>query len=238
MADPSNPTSASAAAAPPGGPATAGAFDTLLGAHALSGGLDRPVAGRTGVVLTPVAGRCVLNLRAHPERSLPTMIDTVQAALGLALPTAVFGSAYNVARTLRALWIGPGDWLLTCAEGDRAGLETGLRQAREGISGALTDIGHGQAILNLTGARTLDVLAQGCGLDLHRSVFTEGHCAMTELARLRVLIDRVPVRPAPTGGSYDIYVARSYASSLWHFVTTAAIEYGYRVDAGQETSAD
>lgn len=209
----------------------AGAFDTLIAAHAKSGGLDRPVAGRTGVVLTPVTGRCIFNLRAHAGASPSSMIDAVNAALGLALPTAVFGSAYNKARTLRALWIGPGEWLLACAQSDRTHIEARLEQARDGIPSALTEVGHGHAILNLTGPRTLDVLAQGCGLDLHRSVFTEGHCAMTELARLQVLIDRVPVRPAPTGGSYDIHVGRSYASSLWHFITTAATEYGYRVEA-------
>jgi hypothetical protein len=51
---------------------------------------------------------------------------------------------------------------------------------------------------------------------------------MTGLARMRVLIDHLPLS-APRGGSFDVYVARSYAASLWHFATTAAGEFGYRV---------
>ena len=47
---------------------------------------------------------------------------------------------------------------------------------------------------------------------------------MTAFAWMRVVIHRLP-----RGGGYDVYAARSYAESLWHFVTVAAMEYGYRV---------
>ena len=47
---------------------------------------------------------------------------------------------------------------------------------------------------------------------------------MTALARMRVVIHRLP-----QAGGYDVYVARSFAGSLWQWVTVAALEFGYRV---------
>lgn len=184
------------------------------GAHRVIGG-----DGRTArVVIAPVEGRAVLNLRTVPQPG-PGVFTSV---VGLELPTTAGRSATAADGTVHALWTGPGDWLIACPDAGRPSLETRLRAALEGMSGALTDVGHGFVVLNLSGPSAVDVLAQGCGLDLDPSVFIEGACAMTAMARMRVVIHRLP-----RGGGYDVYVARSYAESLWHFLTMAATEYGY-----------
>ncbi len=198
------------------------AFATALKDHAVAGA-DRVVGGdgtTSRVVLTPVEGRAVLNLRTVPK----PVRDTFAVVLGLKLPTVAWLSAADADGRVHALWTGPGDWLITCAESARPELETRLRAALEGMTGALTDVGHGFAVLNVSGPAAVDVLAQGCGIDLDPSVFTEGACAMTALARMRVVIHRLP-----RGGGYDVYVARSFADSLWQFVKVAAMEFGYRV---------
>lgn len=207
-----------------------GAFAAALAdAHALDGE-QHLIKGHAGVVLTPVPDRAVLNLRlaAGVPTGMAEVMATVRSRLGIALPTAVYGSASDAAGRLRALWIGPGDWLVTCSEHEVGAAETALREALAGASGALTDVSHGHAVLNLSGPAARSVLAQGCGLDLHPATFPEGHCAMTGLGRLRVVIDHLP-RSDARGGGFDVYVARSYAASLWHFATTAAREFGYRV---------
>jgi len=203
-------------------PVAESAFAAALKEHA-AGGAARIVGGdgsTARVVLTPVEGRAVLNLRTVPK----PVRDTFAVVLGLKLPTVAWLSAADADGRVHALWTGPGDWLITCAESARPELETRLRGALEGMTGALTDVGHGFAVLNVSGPAAVDVLAQGCGIDLDTSVFTEGACAMTALARMRVVIHRLP-----RGGGYDVYVARSFADSLWHFVTVAAMEFGYRV---------
>ena len=198
------------------------AFAAVLKEHA-AGGTDGVIGGdsdKARVVITPVEGRAVLNLRTVPQPA-PGLFAS---ALGFELPTTAGRSGVAADRPVHALWTGPGDWLITCADADRPSLETRLRATLDGMTGALTDVSHGSAVLNLSGPAAVDVLAQGCGIDLDPAVFTDGACAMTALARMRVVIHRLP-----SGGGYDVYVARSVAENLWHFVTVAAREYGYRV---------
>ena len=198
-------------------------MDETKTSSATDAGADRVLGGdgqTARVVIAPVEGRAVLNLRTVPQPA-PGAFASV---LGLELPTAAGRSAAAADGTVHALWTGPGDWLITCPDASRLSLESGLRTVLEGMSGALTDVGHGFVVVNLSGPAAVDVLAQGCGLDLDPSVFTDGACAMTAMARMRVVIHRLP-----RGGGYDVYVARSYAESLWHFLTMAATEYGYRV---------
>lgn len=198
------------------------AFAAVLLEHA-GGGAQRVVGGdgsTARVVLAPVEGRAVLDLRtvSSPVR------DTVASVLGLQLPTVAGLSAADAEGRVHALWTGPGNWLITCPDAQRPGLEARLRIALEGMTGALTDVGAGFAVLNLSGPAAADMLAQGCTLDLDPAVFTEAACAMTALARMRVVIHRLP-----RAGGYDVYVARSFAGSLWQWVTVAALEFGYRV---------
>lgn len=216
---------------------TLGAFGAALpGADALDG--ERYlIEGYAGVVLTPVLDRAILNLRADAGSAsgIAALEAAVKAQLGITLPAAAFGSASDAEGRLRALWTGPCDWLITCTERDLAAAEAALTAALTGASGALTDVSHGYAVLNVSGPDARAVLAQGCGLDLHPAAFPEGYCAMTGLARMRVLIDHLP-RTTPHSGGFDVYVARSYAASLWHFATVAAGEFGYRLRvAGTQT---
>lgn len=198
------------------------AFAAALAAHAAEGA-QRVVGGDSivaRVVLKPVAGRAVLDLRAVPGPSC----DAFATVLGFPLPMAASLGTADAERRVHALWAGPGNWLIACPESERPVLQTQLCAALEGMTGALTDVSHGYAVLNISGASALDVLAQGCGIDLDPSVFIEGACAMTALARMPAVIHRLP-----RGGGHDLYVARSLADSLWQFVTMAGLEFGYRV---------
>jgi sarcosine oxidase gamma subunit len=75
--------------------------------------------------------------------------------------------------------------LSACPDTARLSLESNLRTAPEGMTGALTGVGHGFAAFNPSGPAAVDMLEQGCGLDLDPSAFTERICAMTALARMR-----------------------------------------------------
>jgi sarcosine oxidase subunit gamma len=77
--------------------------------------------------------------------------------------------------------------------------------------------------MRVSGPRARELLAKGCSLDLHPRAWEPGRCAQTSIARVSVLLHALD----PEG--FDLYCARSYAGSVWHWLTEAAAEYGYQV---------
>ena len=95
------------------------------------------------------------------------------------------------------LWLGPDEWLVL-----------GGREADHPQSAAAVDVSANRVILELTGADAADVLAQGCSLDLHPSVFAPGSCAQTLLARAQVILVR------PDESRFLVLVRPSFAPYL------------------------
>ena len=75
------------------------------------------------------------------------------------------------------LWLGPNEWLVL------GGHEQDYPRAA-----AAVDVSANRVVLELSGADAVEVLAQGCSLDLHPSVFAPGSCAQTLLARAQVIL--------------------------------------------------
>jgi sarcosine oxidase subunit gamma len=96
-----------------------------------------------------------------------------------------------------ALWLGPDEWLVIDASEDE-------------FPGAavVVDVSANRVCLELVGDDVEDVLAQGCSLDLHPSVFAPGRCAQTLLAKAQVILHR---RDDET---FRILVRPSYAPYL------------------------
>jgi sarcosine oxidase subunit gamma len=132
--------------------------------------------------------------------------------LGLILPEP---GHWSDGGSLRALWTGPGRWLVLGAarDGER------LRGALSGIA-SLADQTDARAILSISGPRSRDVLARGIGIDLHPVAFGVGRTASTQAARIPVLLWQVE----PAG--FALAVARSYATSLMHWLAEAAASVG------------
>jgi sarcosine oxidase subunit gamma len=77
------------------------------------------------------------------------------------------------------LWLGPDEWLLV-----------GGREQDYPDASAAVDVSANRVCFELTGDDVEDVLAQGCSLDLHPSVFAPGRCAQTLLAKAQVILHR------------------------------------------------
>ena len=142
--------------------------------------------------------------------------------LGFDLPTEP--NTVAVGEGVCALWLGPDEWLVTTAGGEDAGLSARLNGALAGHHASVVDVSDARTVIVLRGARARDVLAKGCGLDLHPRQFRPGRCAQTGLARASVLIQQTGAEPA-----YDIYVDRSFAEYLWTWLEDAATEFGFVV---------
>jgi sarcosine oxidase subunit gamma len=77
------------------------------------------------------------------------------------------------------LWLGPDEWLAL------GGHEEDYPRAA-----AAVDVSANRVVLELSGADAVEVLAHGCSLDLHPSVFAPGSCSQTLLARAQVILVR------------------------------------------------
>jgi sarcosine oxidase subunit gamma len=191
-------------------------------------GLAKRALGATDAEAGVVLGECGLRGQTalRGDDGDPAFVDAVRAAIGAVPPTqpnTVAGPA-ALADGPRVLWLGPDEWLVVAADGEAL---VQLRAALEGRSAAVVDVSDSRAVITLSGARARDVLAKGCPLDLHPSVFPPGRCAQSLLAKAHVLLHRIDEAP-----TFEIYVHRSFADYLWTWLEDAAAEYGMAVGRG------
>jgi sarcosine oxidase subunit gamma len=123
-------------------------------------------------------------------------------------------------RTLRTLWLGPNEWLVTSPEGMAPDLMARLTRALAGRHAAVSDLSASRAIIEIAGSRARDLLEKGCGLDLHPRAFGPGSCAQTLFAKLPVILDQTSAAPA-----YRLFVRRSSARWLTEWLIDAALEF-------------
>ncbi|MFW0795834.1 sarcosine oxidase subunit gamma family protein [Gordonia sp. CPCC 205515] len=168
------------------------------------------------------------------EEPFVTMVDlwvdpagpagtSAAAVLGItALPTTpgtvVEGSESSV------IWFGPEEFLVTGAGLDGESLETRLREAISEQGGAAVDVSAQRTVVRLRGEHARAILAKGCSLDLHPSVFTLGSATQTMLGLAGVVL--IPV--TDDGTDYRIIVRSSFAGYLADWLIDASEEYGVR----------
>ena len=185
-------------------------------------GLDgraRPERGEAGVALAEKPFRAIVNLRGNPEDA--AVLAAVEGALGLALPLAPNTTATQGKTT--AFWLGPDEWWIVTAE-PAADHAARLRTTLAGLHAAVTEVGESRSCIEVSGPRARDLLAKACPLDLHPRVFAPGACAQSQLAKTSGLLHQTSEEPA-----YDLYVLRSFAEYLWHWLEDAGQEYGVAV---------
>ena len=90
---------------------------------------------------------------------------------------------------------------------------------RQGL--ALVDLSQALSVVRVEGSAAADLLAKGCGLDLHPRSFPAGRCARTRFASIPVLFDHVG---AAAQSAFDLYVARSLSAYLHSWLADAAVE--------------
>jgi len=144
-----------------------------------------------------------LNLRLAP--AAPALAD-LDRALGLRLP--LVPNRATSGGGLRALWLGPDEWLVVGPPGDSRALAASLEAVAAPHGGSVVDVSAQRTVLELRGPRAREVLSAGCSIDLHPAAFEADACAQTMLARVDVVLER----PAP--GTFRILVRASFAPYL------------------------
>ena len=177
-------------------------------------------AGDAAVVISERLFLGHLNLRGNPDDARFT--KAAADVLGLDLPT-VPNTVAEEGEVL-ALWLGPDEWLVVTPADVQTSLSDTLEDALEGTHAAVTDVTGGQTVITLRGSSARDVLAKGCPLDLHRSVFGPGQCAQTIVGKANVTIRCVDESP-----SFELVVRRSFAEYMALWLYDSALEYGAAV---------
>ena len=167
---------------------------------------------RTGLAL------CVISAGANKANEVAAKMHSVT---GLALPMEQMRVSKN---GFALIGTAPGQWLAVAESKEARALPAMLGVALKGVA-TVVDQSDGKAVLRISGPRAREVLAKGCSLDLHRSVFKPGSAGTTPVALIDCVIWQVDETP-----SYDLAVPTSFAESFWSWLTASAAEYGYTVE--------
>jgi sarcosine oxidase subunit gamma len=148
---------------------------------------------------------------------------TIATALGLTVVATPNHAAQKDGVTI--LWVGPDRWLVV--EPERPGRELGARldEALTSTPATLTELSHGRTVFRIAGRSSRDLLAKGCGVDFHPRAFPAGSCVQSLLGHVAALLHAVDDAP-----SFDLYVARSYALTVWEWLTESATGFGCRIE--------
>jgi len=185
------------------------------------------LAGReeaAGVALAEQPFRTVITLRGDAADAAFTA--AVAEAFGPALPGAV-GEVSGEPDGRQALRLGPDEWWLTDAADDAGPLVEALERALAGRFASAVDTSDNWFAFEVSGPRTLDLLAKACPLDLHPRAFGPGRCAQSLLAKAPATLQQLDESPR-----FRLHVRRSFADYAWRWLSDAGREYGVSVLAG------
>jgi sarcosine oxidase, subunit gamma len=141
-----------------------------------------------------------------------------------------FGRAQRRADGVLVIGSSPGEWLLLGAPGTASTLEAGVPASAPASVGELVtvvDVTHGRALLRLTGADAVRLMAKICAIDLDDRVTPNLSALRTSVAKLVTDLVRDD-RPDGTR-SYLLHCDRSSGQVLFDAVVDAGTEHGIEV---------
>ena len=191
--------------------------ETLTATSPLQGFRDKIATVPPTVELSEEPFVPMLDLRVDPDGP---GASEASAILGLPLPNTPSTCASTTALT--AIWMAPDEWLITGGTASAPALEAQLRSAVGEYGGAAIDVSAHRTTLRLSGANARDLLAKGCSLDLHPTVFRKGAAAQTMLGLAGVVL----IALDDAGADYRILVRSTFARYLADWLIDAAEEFG------------
>lgn len=85
-----------------------------------------------------------------------------------------------------------------------------------GDESVVTDLSHARFRIRVQGPKARDILQSGIAIDLRDAAFPQGHSAPVAFRDIAVVLH------AEGNETFDLYVFRSYALSLWEWLADAA----------------
>ena len=119
----------------------------------------------------------------------------------------------------RILWNGPNNWLLVSTKKE---LLKEIIEKFDETNFAITNLSHSRAIIELEGENAKEVLKKGCPYNFNS--LKKNNCLNSTYNGMSVTIDVLDDSPS----KIRIFTLRSFGESLYHSITDACLEFGYK----------
>ena len=119
----------------------------------------------------------------------------------------------------RILWCGPKNWLLVSSKKD---LLKSIYTSFKETDFAITDLSHSRAIIQLEGDNSKEILKKGCPFNFNE--LKKNNCVNSVFNGITITIDMIEDNP----NKIRIFALRSFGESLYHSITDACLEFGYK----------
>ena len=119
----------------------------------------------------------------------------------------------------RILWNGPKNWLFVSVKKD---LLKDISQNFKETDFAVTDLSHSRAIIEIEGQNTKEVLKKGCPFNFN--ILKKNNSINSTYNGITFTIDMLNDSP----DKVRILTLRSFGESLYHSLTDASLEFGYK----------
>ena len=120
---------------------------------------------------------------------------------------------------LRILWNSPNNWLVVSKKKE---LFSEILKNFNESDFAVTDLSHSKAIIEIEGPNVKEVLKKGCPFNFN--IFSKNMCINSSYNGISFLVDMVEDDPEKA----RIFSLRSFGESMYHSLTHASLEYGYK----------
>ncbi len=119
----------------------------------------------------------------------------------------------------RILWNGPSNWLFISKKKD---LFEEVLKTFDVNNFAVTPLSHSRAVIELEGENVREVLKKGCPYNFNE--LKKDNCLNSTFNGMSVTIDMISDNPLKV----RIFTLRSFGESLYHSITDASLEFGYK----------
>jgi heterotetrameric sarcosine oxidase gamma subunit len=119
----------------------------------------------------------------------------------------------------RILWNGPKNWLLVSNKKD---LLANILQNFKETDFAITDLSHSKAIIEIEGQEVKEVLKKGCPFNFN--ILEKNNSINSTYNGIAFTVDMIDDNP----DKIRLFALRSFGESLYHSITDASLEFGYK----------
>ena len=119
----------------------------------------------------------------------------------------------------RIMWNGPMNWLVVSNKKD---LIKNILNKFNDSDFAITDLSHSRAIIEIEGQETIEVLKKGCPFNLN--TLKKNNSINSTYSGITITIDKLNDNP----NKVRIFALRSFGESLYHSITDASLEFGFK----------
>ena len=120
---------------------------------------------------------------------------------------------------IRVLWNSPNNWLLVSHKKE---LLKEIHSTFNENDFAVTDLSHSKATIELEGPYVKEVLKKGCPFNFN--ILTKNMSINSAYNGISFIVDMVENEPEKV----RIFSLRSFGESLYHSITDASLEFGYK----------